>query len=179
MSITAKFQVSKDVCLPSLEHRFHSKPIASLLGPLHIDCDYRTKQGVLSDDDKEIMMWFESFAGQMPHDICLLTRSWTDQWDYEAGAYEQYVRDEQKIGSQKIDTPEQFAANCAAAENAWLDLNKLRKTIGDLISALEKVRPPNTWWYEGEYLLSDLWEAYRVLLGGLQQGYTRVRILCG
>jgi hypothetical protein len=28
-------------------------------------------------------------------------------------------------------------------------------------------------------LLPDLWQAYRTLLGGLQQGHTRVRIICG
>jgi hypothetical protein len=178
MSITASFEVAKNVYLPSLEDHVSSKAIANLLGILNLYCDYRADPESVADaDDKQIVAWFASISAKMSHDICLLNRSWYAGWEYEAEEYQEYLRGEQQYHREQVMTPEQFAANCAQTENAWLDLNELRKTIGDLISALEKFRPPNTWWYVEDDMLADLWEAYRALLGGLQQGHKRVRIM--
>jgi hypothetical protein len=123
--------------------------------------------------------WFKTLEAQLPEPLCtlcqpLLNALCDGEWRYEIDEYDLYL----KRAAEPKMTPEEFFNAVTGYENAWVDIEALKR-CSDLVSAALKVESLKGYLFGIEYIITDV-EALSYTLSILAErgaGEVRIRII--
>jgi hypothetical protein len=183
MSLWVHIEIEPGKYIPVLDNPLAAASVAALfVTPLSLYCSWESQGSPEENFEpwmRENLEWFSSIAGEMKENLCLIAQTISIPWEYSENQYEKYQADCQAAHPNYPGmSKDEFVHACRRMEQAWTDTTTLRIIIDDLIQALKKVHPPDTWWYEEKLSLKDLELFSRTLSAVAEKGHQKVRFCC-